>query len=391
MKIYNNYSGKLEKFKPFDKNSVKIYVCGITPYEMTHLGHAFTYVFYDTLIRYLRYKKYEVNYTQNVTDVDDDIIKKAKEQDQDWKELGNFWTERFLEDMKFLNVTMPTHFVKATNSIPKIIAINKDLIEKGFGYAVNGNVYFEVSKFKNYGKLSKFSRPEMIKWSKIRGADPKDPNKHDPLDFIMWQKSKADEPYWQSPWGNGRPGWHMECSAMINEFLGTRIDIHGGGMDLIYPHHESEIAQSESFTGRSPYVKYFAEVAMVYFEGSVMSKTLGNIVMVVDLSKKYSSNAIRFMLLSQYYRKEWEFTEAKMSEASEKMMKIEKALNQDLEEAQDKNYLSTFEKFMDNDIDIPSALDLIYKTSEEILGGKIKSNKIQSQCKDFFKILGFKI
>lgn len=391
MKLFNNYSGKIETFKSLEKGKVKIYVCGITPYDTTHLGHAFVYVAYDSLIRYLIHKNYDVNYTQNVTDIDDDVLKKAKEKDQDWKELGNFWTERFLEDLKFLNVMLPTHFVKATDSIPKIIEMNKILIEKGVAYEKEGNVYFEISKFSRYGKLSKYSRNKMIDLSRERGANPEDSLKKDPLDFLMWQKSKKDEPYWQSPWGNGRPGWHIECSAMINTYLGSQIDIHGGGNDLIYPHHESEIAQSESYTGKKPFSGFWAETGSVYYENEKMSKSLGNLVMISNLSKKYSANVIRYMLLNHHYRKDFEYFEKDMSDAKEKFEIIEKSLKRDLEDLKKFNLTPKLEKFMDLDLDIPSVLNLIYKTSENILKGKIKSNDAQKQVKEFLTILGFKI
>lgn len=391
MKLFNNYTDKIETLKPLEKGKVKIYVCGITPYDTTHLGHAFVYIVYDSLIRYLIYKKYEVNYTQNVTDIDDDVLKKAKEKDQDWKELGNFWTDRYLEDLKFLNIKSPTHFVKATDSIPKIIEMNKVLIEKGFAYEKEGNVYFEISKFPRYGKLSKYSKNKMIELSKERGANPEDPFKKNPLDFVVWQKSKKDEPYWQSPWGNGRPGWHIECSAMINMYLGSQIDIHGGGFDLIYPHHESEIAQSESYTGKKPFSKFWAETGTIYFENEKMSKSLGNLVMISDLSKKYSANVIRFMLLGNHYRKDFEYFEKNIIDAKFKFETIEKALKRDLEGLGKASLISKIDKYLDHDLDTPSALNLIYKTAEEILRGKSKSSETQKQIKECLVILGFKI
>lgn len=387
MKLFNTLSGKIEEFKPLKDGEVKIYVCGITPYDTTHLGHAFTYLFFDTLIRYLKFNNYKVKYTQNVTDIDDDILRKAKEEKKDWKELGNFWTKRFLQDLKFLNIELPTNYVKATNSIDQIIKIVQELKSKNLAYEKDGNVYFEVSKFKDYGKLSKYKRTEMIKLSKERGADPNDPNKKDPLDFILWQKSKNDEPFWVSPWGEGRPGWHIECSAMIYKYLGKRIDIHGGGEDLAFPHHESEIAQSESFTREKPFVRYWMHISMVMYLGEKMSKSLGNLVMVSDLSKKYSSNTIRFLLLSHHYRVPWEFKTSEIEEINGKVKIIEKTLSLEKHaKPEDNDYFKKFTSMMNDDLNTPRVLDFIYQTCKKI---KQKNAKEIKTLKFVWKTLGF--
>lgn len=353
MKIYNSLSGIIEPFNPIKPKTLKLYVCGITPYDTTHLGHAFLYIFFDAVVRYFEYKGYTVNYTQNVTDIDDDILKRAAKEDRDWIELGEFWTNKFVTDLKNLNIKMPTHYVKATDSIPTIIKINAELIHKGYAYEKNGNVYFEVSKFSDYGKLSKYSRDEMIEVSKERGADPCDTNKKDPLDFVLWVKSKETEPSWDSPWSPGRPGWHIECSAMNYDYLGEQIDIHGGGGDLIYPHHESEIAQSESFTGKKPFVHTWMHVAMLRYQGEKMSKSLGNLVMVSDLLKKYSSNAIRYVLLSHHYRTQWEFSENELEVAEQKVLEAQQAIKNTTESSSD------FVKIIEEDFNFPKALALL--------------------------------
>ena len=285
MKLFNTLTGTTDIFKTLQPKQVSIYVCGITPYDTTHLGHAFTYTQFDVLIRFLQFQGYEVNYTQNITDIDDDILKKAKEVNKNWQELGTFWTNKFTKDMKSLNNIPPTHYVKATETIPTIIEIIEKLESDGFAYEKNGNIYFDVQKDPEYGKLSKYNREQMIKLSKDRGADPEDPNKRDSLDFILWQKSKTEEPYWNSKWSKGRPGWHIECSAMVYKCLGKKIDVHGGGSDLRYPHHESEIAQSEAFTGQQPFSQIWMHIGMVEYQGEKMSKSLGNLVMVSDLLK----------------------------------------------------------------------------------------------------------
>lgn len=326
MKLFNSHSQKIEYFQPLEGKEVKMYVCGITPYDTTHLGHAFVYVQFDALKRFLEFKGYKVTYTQNVTDIDDDILKRAKRDNRDWIELGDSWTEKFLKDLSDLNVEMPDHYIKATSAIDQIIEIVSGLVEKGFAYEKNGNVYFEVSKFPEYGKLSGYPLKKMVDLLAERGGNPNDKNKKAPLDFILWQKSLPDEPFWDSPFSKGRPGWHIECSAMIKKTLGEQIDIHGGGFDLIYPHHESEIAQSESYSGLTPFVKYWMHIAMVSYQGEKMSKSLGNLVLVSDLLERFSANAIRLMLLLNNYREPWEYTDRHMEEAQEIMDQLEDKL-----------------------------------------------------------------
>lgn len=361
MKVYNSLSKKLEDFKPQSKRKVKMYVCGITPYDTTHLGHAFLYVFFDALKRYLTFKGYNVIYTQNVTDIDDSILEKAREVKKNWQELGNFWTDKFLKDLDSLNVERPNQYVKSTESIDKIVEIVQWLIDKTFAYEKNGNVYFEVKKFSKYGKLSGYTRKQKLLISSERGGNIKDLNKKDPLDFILWQKSLEDEPSWNSPWSKGRPGWHIECSAMINQYLGEQIDIHGGGRDLIFPHHESEIAQSESYTKKTPFVKYWIHSSMLIYQGEKMSKSLGNLVMVSDLLKIYSPNSIRWILLSHFYRNPWEFTFSELKSAQEKTKKIEKAIKGiRVNTLFNKNdQIKRFQQIVEEDFDFPKALEFL--------------------------------
>lgn len=361
MKLYNSLTKQLELFKPSNGKSVTMYVCGITPYDTTHLGHAFTYMAFDILQRYMRFQGYTVTYVQNVTDIDDDILKRAKETNQNWRELGNFWTEKFLFDLKTLNIDLPTTYVKATESIDTIIEIVKGLQKKDFAYEVDGTVFFDVQKDNEYGKLSKYSKTEMITLSKERGANPDDPRKKNPLDFIMWQKAAGDEPFWQSPWGKGRPGWHIECSAMIYKYLYKYIDIHGGGSDLIYPHHESEIAQSENFTGEKPFVKFWMHAGAVGYQGEKMSKSLGNLVMISDLLKTYSPNTIRFLLLSHHYREPWEYKEEMTQEASKHVQRLfENMHSATLHETHiDKKLIELFTKALQQDLNTPEALKVV--------------------------------
>lgn len=385
MNLYNTLTKNKEKLFPLKDKKISLYVCGITPYATTHLGHTATYVFFDVLVRYLQYKKYKVNYVQNVTDIDDDILREAKKVGQDWQKVGEKWTNRYVADMEALNILPPTHFVKATDSIPAMIKIIKILMQKGFTYEKSGNVYFEVAKFKNYGTLSKLGRKQMIKISKERGADPADPNKKDPLDFILWQQSKAGEPFWQSPWGGGRPGWHIECSAMITQYLGEQIDIHGGGSDLIFPHHESEIAQSESFSGKKTFVKYWLHTSMVRYQGEKMSKSLGNLVMISELLKKYSPNAIRFLILSHHYRTPWEFREENLKKAQKTFDLIMTKIKITNYSRLDDKFLSQFDNNMGNDVDTPQVLSTIIT----LLSNNQIDEKLGNSIRKALLILGF--
>lgn len=356
MRLYNSLTGTVDLFTPPKKDVVKLYVCGITPYDTTHLGHALTYIFFDVLVRYLKFRGYQVNYVQNVTDIDDDILREAKKQKTDWKALGDRWTKRYLDDMVSLNVTAPTHFIKATDSIGKMVEMIKVLENKGFAYQKDGNVYFSVEKDQEYGKLSRLSRTKMITISKERGADPNDPNKKDPLDFLLWQRSKVNEPFWPSPWGQGRPGWHIECSAMIHQYLGATIDFHGGGKDLIFPHHESEIAQSEAFTGQKPFSRFFLHTTMLLKNGQKMSKSLKNVVMVRDLLKKYSANSIRWYILSHHYRQPFEYSESDLERALDDVKKIESSLiNGELDNKGEEKIIQA----MDDDLNTPAALNIL--------------------------------
>ena len=233
MKLYNVLSQELETFRS-EGDEVSIYVCGITPYDTTHLGHAFTYTTFDVLIRYLEFKGYRVRYVQNVTDIDDDILRKAKAVEEDWQSLGNRWTAHFIRDMQTLNVRSPDHFPRATDVIAEIIDTVQKLLAAGVAYEAGGSVYFHVKSWSEYGKLSRISSAEMLPVANERGNRPDDPHKQDPLDFVLWQGAAPGEPAWDSPWGSGRPGWHIECSTMSTALLGNTIDIHGGGADLIF-------------------------------------------------------------------------------------------------------------------------------------------------------------
>ncbi len=358
MKLYNNLSEKLETLNINGK--IGIYVCGITPYDTTHLGHAFTFIVYDVLTRYLRFLGANVTYAQNVTDIDDDILIRAHAVNKSWQILGSDETNKHLGNMDRLNALRPDYFPKATENINQMIAIVKKLIAKKLAYVKNGSVYFEVKRDKNFGKLSRFGYRAMLEIANERGNLPLDPNKRDPLDFILWQAKKAGEPSWPSPWGVGRPGWHIECSAMSMRFLGETITIHGGGSDLIFPHHEAEIAQSENYSGKK-FVKIWMHAAMVYEEGKKMSKSLGNMIFVSDLLKKYDANTIRILLLSHHYRMPWNF-EAKELETAKKVADAIRP-HAGISKINELDKIPQFQTALENYFDTPTAIKILYKSA----------------------------
>src|SRR5438105_1071466 len=315
MRLRNTETNAVQPLEPHS-GPVRLYVCGITPYDTTHLGHAFTYVVFDVLVRVLRAAGQPVRYVQNVTDVDDDIIRRARELGTTWDHLADKETALYVDDMAALNVLAPDVFPRASQTIPKIIALISRLEAQGHAYQRDGNVYFRVGSVADYGRLSRLSLKEMVTLSAQRGADPNDPRKQDPLDFVLWQVSALGEPRWESPWGVGRPGWHIECSAMALEHLGPQVDVHGGGADLIYPHHESEIAQSESATGVRPFARIWAHVGMLRYQGEKMSKSLRNLVLVRDLLPRYDADSIRVLLLRHHYREPWEYTPDQLDDAA---------------------------------------------------------------------------
>ena len=297
------------------KDRVSIYVCGITPYDAAHLGHAFLYAQFDVLARYLRWRGLEVDYVQNVTDVDDDILRTARERGVDYLELADREIEAFERDMASIGIARPTHVPRATEFVPDIVEEVKLLYDSGCAYERDGTVYFRVSADPRYGRLSGLSRPEMLLLAAERGGFPDDPNKDDPLDFVLWQRSKPGEPAWDSPWGGGRPGWHIECSTMARRILGTPVDIHGGGPDLIYPHHESELAQAECAHPGTMFVRHWMHSGEVRMDGTKMSKSLGNLAFVKDLLERHRPETIRRLLLSHHYLDNWDFVEADLEAA----------------------------------------------------------------------------
>lgn len=375
MKLFNTLTQSLEDFVPLD-NTVRVYVCGITPYDTTHLGHAFLYVSIDALLRYLSWQGYTVKYVQNVTDIDDDIIRKSRELGMVWDELGRRETARFLNDMDALNVRRPDVYAKASEQIPTIVEIVSSLIEQGYAYESSGCVYFSVKKDPGFGAMAHAiglqDYEAMLKIANERGNFPNDARKRDPLDFVLWQAQAPGEPAWESPWGLGRPGWHIECSAMAIRYLGPQIDIHGGGGDLAFPHHTCEIAQSEHFTGKKPFSRFWLHAGMVHQDGEKMSKSLGNLTLVSNLLKDYSANAIRVALLNHHYRYPWECFPADLVLATAVISLFQQVRELVGEQNSDTDSLlhGRFIAAMDNDLNTPEALLLLQHAAEDVLANR---------------------
>jgi L-cysteine:1D-myo-inositol 2-amino-2-deoxy-alpha-D-glucopyranoside ligase len=396
MHLFNTLSRRVEPFITAG-DSVSVYVCGITPYDTTHLGHGFAYASYDVLIRYLEFNGFKVTYVQNVTDIDDDMIRKASESGEDWWLLGNRWTDHFIKDCRDINIRPPDFFPRATDVIDEIVSSVDALIKAGVAYESGGNVYFHLDNDPDYGKLSQLSREQMLPIANERGNYPDDPNKRDPLDFILWQAQAAGEPAWSSPWGAGRPGWHIECSTMSAKYLDKPVDIHGGGADLVYPHHESEIAQAECATGEQPFTRFWMHIAMLRYQGKKMSKSLGNLVMVRDLiDAGWSADAIRLCLAKHHYRKEWNYEESELIEASnlvERFIQAAIAEGGSGEQVNPQAAVAEFNDAMDDDLDTPRAIAALERLADEIIrGGEMMTlEHAQIVLRDRCAILGLRL
>ncbi len=332
---------------------VALYVCGITPYDSAHLGHAFTYSAFDTLVRFLRHRGHQVDYCQNVTDVDDDVLRRAARNGEDYLTLGRRETAAFLHDMDALNIARPTFYPRATEEIPGMVALAQRLVASGHAYEVDGWLFFDVTTYPSFGDLSGLDSDKQRDLLAERGGDPGDPRKRQPLDFVIWQRSTPGEPSWPSPWGAGRPGWHLECSTMSLRYLGATIDLHGGGSDLLYPHHESERAQSEAANG-VPFVRRWLHTGMVRHEGEKMSKSLGNLVFPRELLHDHEAAAIRLALLSHHYQSSWEFDLDELKQAAERLESWRRSSARFIGELPE-----GVERALADDLNTPAALDAV--------------------------------
>ncbi len=317
MKLFNTLTRKKEKFIPIQEGKVKMYVCGPTVYNYFHIGNARPFLVFDVLRRYLEYKGYDITYVQNFTDVDDKIINKAKEEEKKPGEISEKYIEEYFKDADALGIKRADVHPKVTENIEEIIGFIKKLIEKGFAYEVNGDVYYNTTKFNDYGKLSKQSVDELESGARVEVNT----TKINPTDFALWKKQKPGEPAWDSPWGEGRPGWHIECSVMSTKYLGETIDIHAGGQDLIFPHHENEIAQSEAFSDK-PFAKYWIHNGYITIDNEKMSKSKGNFFTVRDILKEFNPEVLRFFLLSAHYRNPINFSRELMDQSKNALERL---------------------------------------------------------------------
>jgi len=352
MQLYDTARREIVPFEPGPK--VLMYTCGITPYDATHLGHAATYVTYDVLQRRLRDMGHETLCVRNVTDVDDDMLRKARELGVHYLDLAAAEMARFDSDMEALNVIECFSEPRATSAIADIRGFIGMVLDRGHAYQSGGAVYFDITTFERFGQISHYSQDEMLELARQHGGNPDDPHKRHPLDFVLWQPSAPDEPSWESLWGPGRPGWHIECSALALRELGTTIDLHGGGSDLIFPHHECEAAQSEAATGQ-PFVRHWMHQAMVRMDGEKMSKSLGNLVFISELRKEWDVRAIRLGIVAHHYRDSWEWNDAIMPTAAARLT----AWLGTVDQPESSTTLDEVRRCLDSDLDTPAAVAAI--------------------------------
>ncbi|MDI6708501.1 MAG: cysteine--tRNA ligase [Candidatus Thermoplasmatota archaeon] len=404
LRIYNTLTEEKEIFSPLHGNRVKLFVCGPTVYDYSHLGHARTYIVFDTVARYLRARGYSVFFIMNITDIDDKIIARASELNIEAKELAEKFTNYFYEDMEALSINSINLYPKATDYIPEIIEQIKTLIEKGYAYQSNGNVYFEVKKFEEFGKLSKQSIDQLRAGARVEV----DERKKNYEDFVLWKEQKPKEPFWDSPFGKGRPGWHIEDTAITLTHFGAQYDLHGGGIDLIFPHHECEIAQAECTTGKKPFVKYWLHTGMLTINREKMSKSLGNFFTIREVLEHYSSDVVRFFLLNAHYRSPLDYSDKNLDEAKESLTRIKNVIEElklkvkyANEGEVDKNVAEIINKAhdnffnaMDDDFNTREAIATVFEFTKEVnalLDKKLTKNsilKILNVYKEFGDILG---
>ncbi|MCH2304892.1 MAG: cysteine--tRNA ligase [SAR202 cluster bacterium] len=367
MKLYNTLTRKQEILS-INNNIINMYICGVTPYASSHIGHAMSSVVFDVLRRYLEFKGFNVNHIQNFTDIDDKMIQVASELGISTVELADNNIKSFLTEMDLLNNLRAKFYPRATEEIDKIIEIISNLISKDLAYHNKDGVYFRVDKVENYGKLSRRTLKDMISGSRVEV----DENKENSMDFALWKSKKSGEPFWNSPWGDGRPGWHIECSAMSIKYLGNTIDIHGGGQDLIFPHHENEIVQSEAFTQEIPFSKFWLHNGLLRMGSDKMSKSVGNIVLIKDVLNKFSSNAVRMFILSSHYRSPLDYSEDNIMGKENSIKKLYKVLEHtggvhsnevnDLLESRKQQFINA----MDDDLNTPRAIATIFDLSKDL-------------------------
>jgi len=404
IKVYNTLTKQKEEFKPIVKGKAGIYVCGVTPYNHPHIGNARPFITWDVIRRFLEHEGYDVTHVQNFTDVDDKIINKANDEGVQWSDIGTRYIDAYFEVMDQLNVRRAHVYPKVSDHMEEIIKTVKTLIDNGYGYVVDGDVYYRVEKFAHYGELSGRNLDDMMSGARV----DIDERKENPMDFALWKAAKPGEPSWDSPWGNGRPGWHIECTTMSMKYLGDTFDFHGGGSDLIFPHHENEIAQSEGCTGCHPFVHYWVHNGFITVNEEKMSKSLGNFFTVKEILEHFSPEVLRFFILTTHYRSPLDFSDERLSEAERSLARLKTAKNNLAELASvisigpDKESLATravlakiredFLEAMRDDFNTALAISYMFALAKEInvyhqtviMGQKMPDGKLVDQMQKLF-------
>lgn len=365
LQIFNTLTREKSVFKPINANSVDMYVCGVTVYDLCHIGHGRTFATFDTVVRYLRYLGYNVNFVRNITDIDDKIIKRAQENGEPWQELVERMIKQMHSDFAALNILPADSEPRATQHIAEIIEITERLIERGHAYvSANGDVLFSVPSFDEYGQLSKQNLEQLQAGARVEVEQ----TKQNPMDFVLWKMAKPNEPYWPSPWGNGRPGWHIECSAMNAKQLGTHFDIHGGGSDLMFPHHENEIAQSRC-AHDGPYVNYWMHSGMLMIDQEKMSKSLDNFFTIQDVLKSFDGETVRYFLLSGHYRSQLNYSDDNLNQARSSLERLYTALretNPNVPALGGERFVTRFITAMNDDFNTPEAYAVLFELAKEV-------------------------
>ena len=394
IKFYNTLTGKKDELKPIKKNYINFFVCGATVYDFPHIGHAKTYIQFDFIVKYLRCKKFKVFYLQNITDIDDKIIQRAKEKSISWKELSKKFEDIFYEDMKSLHVDSVTKYARATDHIKEIESQVNRLIKKGYAYKIKDGYYFDLSKFKEYGKLS--GRKYLEAEDSMTRID-ESINKRNKGDFCLWKFSKNDDPSWKSKLGDGRPGWHIEDTAITEKFFGPQYDIHGGARDLIFPHHEAEIAQMESISGKKPLVKYWIHIGFLNVQGTKMSKSLKNFITIRDALKEYDYKVLRFFFFTNHYSKPIDFSDANLEQAKNSLERIKEFIsrskgkkgnvNKELIEKARKSFFDA----LNDDFDTPKATSVLFDFIREANKNDIGNNcyRLMKEIDAIFDLFDF--
>ena len=391
MKLYNTLTRQKEEFTAPD-GKVKMYVCGITPYSASHIGHAMFSVVFDVVRRYLEHKGYEIQHIQNFTDIDDKMIAAANARGITVEELAEENIQQYLEETDELNILRAHEYPRATREIPRIVSMIKGLVDEGYAYPANGDVYFRVNRDEDYGKLSRRNADDLLAGARVEIGELKE----DPRDFVLWKAQKPGEPAWDSPWGPGRPGWHIECSAMSMGYLGETLDIHGGGQDLIFPHHENEIAQSESYTSSQPFARFWMHNGLLNIGDDKMSKSTGNVISVREALDEFSPAALRLFFLSSHYRNPLVYSEQNIAAQERAIERLRYAAGEDGESAQGEpldaaSYTDRFTEAMDDDLNTPRALAVMFDLSRDINRGKEEGKDVspaRKALREMAEILG---